>query len=102
MYFGKLMCMTTNTHLKIITNPMHQCVAAPAALKTMMSILLDELDRGAKSVYPDAMEARVRFQQDVTIEHANTITNYQAWHQFATVDHCKDVKELIFPQLSES
>jgi len=81
---------------------MHQYVAGPATLKTMMRMLRDEFDRGTKSVYPDATKAKVRFQQDVIIEHADTITNYQAWHQFVTIDHREDVKELVFPQLSES
>ena len=62
----------------------------------MMNMLLDELDRGDKSMYSDSMEARVHSQQDVTIEHADTIMNYQASHRFATIDHRKDVKELVF------
>lgn len=52
-------------------------------------------------MYMDAMEVRVWFQQDVTIEHMDT-TKYQYWNQFATIDHCEDVKDLVFPQLSES
>lgn len=53
-------------------------------------------------MYPDATETRVCFQKDVTTEHVETITDYQAWHQFPTIDHLKDVEELVFPQLSES
>ena len=67
----------------------------------MMHMLSNDLDKGAKLVYQDATEARVCFQQDVTIEHVETITDDQYWHQFATIDHCEDVKELVFPQLSE-
>ena len=101
MYFYKLMCMVTNTHSKISTDTMHQYVVGPTTLKVVMHVLSDDLDRGAITVYPAAMEARVHFQQDVTIERTNTITDDQAWHQFATVDHRKDVKELVSPQLPE-
>jgi len=65
-------------------------------------MLLDELDGGAISAYLDATKVRVRLQQDVTIEHANTITDDQAWHHFTTVDHREDFEGLVFPQLSES
>lgn len=61
-----------------------------------------ELGRGAKPVYSNATEARVFFHKDVTIEYTNTITDYQAWHLFATINHHEDVEELVFPQLSES
>jgi len=81
---------------------MHQYVSGPDALKTMMHMLIDELDRGAKIVYLDATEARLRFQKDVTTEYTDTIMDYQAWHQFTTIDHHKDVEELVLPQLSES
>ena len=52
----------------------------------MMHMLSDELDRGARSMYPDAMEARFRFQTDVTTEHMDTMKDYQSWHQYVTVD----------------
>lgn len=87
MYFDDLMCVATSANLEISANTMHQYVVGLDALKTMMHMLSDELDRCAKSVYLDATEARVRFQQDVTIKHIDTITNYQAWHQFTTIDH---------------
>ena len=92
MYFEKLMHMASNTHLEINTNIMHQSVVAPTTFKIMLHVLSNELDRGAISVYSDAMKARVRFQQDVTIERTDPITNDQAWHQFTTIDHHKDVK----------
>lgn len=102
MYFNKLMCMVTSTYLEISTNTMYQYVTGPIALKMMMHMLLDELDKGAISVYLDATEARVRFQQDVTFECADTITDDQAWNQFATINHHGDVEELGFPQLFKS
>lgn len=101
MYFYELMHVATNADLEISANTMHQYVGL-AALKTMMCMLIDELDRDAKIVYPDATKERVHFHQNVTIEHTDTITDYQAWHHFATIDHHEDVEELVFPQLSKS
>lgn len=66
-----------------------------------MRMLSDELDKGAISVYPDAMEERVHFQQDVTIKRMDTITEDQAWYQFTTIKHRKDFEELVLPQLSK-
>lgn len=45
-----------------------------------MHILYDKLDRGAKLVYLDAMEARVHLHKDVTTEYADTVTDYHYWH----------------------
>ncbi len=45
MYFDKMMCMVNNTHLDISTDVMHQCVVSPAALKTMMHMLSNKLDK---------------------------------------------------------
>jgi len=61
MYFDQLMCVATSTYLEISADTMHQYVARLVALKTIMCMLLDELDISAKSVYPDAMEERVLF-----------------------------------------
>ena len=62
----------------------------------MMCMLSDELDKGARVVYVDAIEARVRFQIYVTVEHKDTIKDYQYWHHYATVDQHEDVEELYF------
>ena len=48
MYFDKLMCMTTITHLKISTDNMHQCVSNSTVPKKIMRILADKLDEGAE------------------------------------------------------
>ena len=65
-------------------------------------MLQDELDRGSRSAYMEAMEARVCFQKYIIKLYMDTITDYQAWHQFITEDHIEDIDELIFPQPSES
>ena len=59
MYSDKLMCMVTNTCLEISAYTMHQHFVS--SVVTTMSMLSDELDRGAILVYRDAMEARFRF-----------------------------------------
>ena len=92
-YFDELMCRATSPNLLISVETMHKYVAGLAALKRMMHMLLDKLDRGARAVYLDAMEARFRFQKDVTLDYTDT---------FDTVDHREDVEELDFPGLSES
>ena len=75
-YFDELMCIATSANLAISADTMHQCVIVLAAFKTMMCMLLDKLDRGARAMYPDATEARVRFQKDVTVEFMDTIVDY--------------------------
>lgn len=62
MYFNKLMRVATNADLEISAHTMHQYVFGLTALKSMMHMLVDELDRGARSVYSDAMKVRVQFQ----------------------------------------
>jgi len=102
MYFEHVMHLATNAHLEINTDTMHQYVDGLAALKTMMHMLTNELDRDPKIVYLDAIEARVLFQKDISTDYTYTIMDYQAWHQFTTVNHHEDVEGLVFPQLSAS
>ena len=90
------MCIATNPDLNIHADIMHKYVVGPDTLKTMMRMLSDELDKGARAVYLDAMEARFRFQTDVTVEYIDTIKDYQSWHQYVTVDQHEDVKQLDF------
>ena len=80
----------------ISVDTMHQYVTGPTALETMMHMLSNELDRGAREVYLDVMDARVNFQKDVTLKYMDTIADYQSWHQFAIVDHHEHVEELVF------
>lgn len=91
------MRIAISADLAINTDTMYQYVTSSTTLKTMMRMLSDELDIGAKSIYLDATEARVHFQKYVTIEYIGTIADYQSCHQFATIDHHDDVKELVFP-----
>ena len=51
MYFGKLMHMTTSTHLKIIMDTMDQYVSSSTVPKKTMRMLADELDEGAKPMH---------------------------------------------------
>ena len=80
LYFDELMCITTSPYLVISANTMHQYVAGLAALKEMMHMLSDELDRGAQAVYPDTMEATVRFWKDVTIDYMDCWVVLYSFH----------------------
>ena len=79
-YFDELMYIATSPDLPISTDTMHKYVASPDTLKTMMHMLSDDLDRGSRAVYPDAMKGRVKCQMDVTAEHTDTIKDYRYWH----------------------
>lgn len=102
MYFKQLMSIATSADIQMSANTMHQYVSGLTTLKTMMHMLYNEFDRGAISVYLDEIEARFFFHKDVTTKYVETITNYQAWNQFATIDHQEDVDKLVFRQLSKS
>jgi len=95
-YFDELMRTATNPNLPISVDIMCKYIFGPNTLKTMMHILSDELDREAWVVYLDAMEARFKFQMDVTVECMNTIKDYQYWNQYVTFDQHEDVKQLEF------
>ena len=62
-YFIKVMHMTTNAHLKINTNTMHQFVVDLIAPKKNMHMLEDKLEGGATHMHRDAMVARVHFSK---------------------------------------
>jgi len=79
-YFDVSIRIATSTDLATSANTMHQYVVGLATLKTMMHILLDDFNRRAKPVYPDATEARVCFQKDVTTKYIDIIADYRAWH----------------------
>lgn len=95
-YFDELMRIATSPDFVINADNMHKYVVGLASLKTMMHMLLDELDRGDREVYPDAIDTRVRFMKYVTLEYTDTIADYWAWHQFAIINHHEDVKDLVF------
>ena len=78
MYFDELMHVATIADLENNTNTMHQYVVGSDAVKTMMHMLSNKLDGEARSVHPNVMEARVRFQKDVGLEYIDTIADYRA------------------------
>lgn len=51
MYFGKLMCMTTSTHLEINMDNMHQYVVGSTIPKKTLRMLVNELDEGVKPMH---------------------------------------------------
>lgn len=63
IYFEKLTWPTTSTCLEITIDTMHQHVVSPVTPRMTMCMLSDELYGGDIAVYPDAVEARVRFSK---------------------------------------
>ena len=80
LYFNELMHTATSPDLPISADIMHKYVVGLTALKTMKHMLSDELDKGARAVHLDAMETKVKFQTDVTMEHMDTNKDYWSWH----------------------
>ena len=101
-YIEKLMRKATSDDLQLSKENMQKYIGGLATLKTLWHILQDELNKGFITIYPEAMEARVHFDKDVTKQYGDTIAQYQVWYQFLTEDHRKEVTELVFPQTSES
>ena len=54
-YFNKLMHMTTNTHLNISTDTMHQCDTSSTAPKNTMHMLANDLDEWAEPMEPTSL-----------------------------------------------
>lgn len=75
-YIDKLVRIATNLDLVISADTMHKYVFGLAALKKMMHMLSNDLERGARALYPDSMKERVHFEKDVTLEYTYTIENY--------------------------
>jgi len=63
MYFGKLIRMTTSTHLKINMETMHQCVSDSVAPKKTTHMLANELDERGETDALFKTEARVFFSK---------------------------------------
>jgi len=95
-YFDKLMRIATNLDFPICIDIMCKYIVGPTTLKKMTSMLTDELDKGARAVYPNAMEAKFKFQTDVTTEHMDTLKDYHSWNQYVIIDQHEDVKQLDF------
>ena len=60
----------------ISVDTIHKYVASVVALKTMIHMLSDDLDKGAQAVYQDGMEAIVCFHKDVMLKYRDTIIDY--------------------------
>ena len=64
----------------------------------MLLMHQNELDTGSKIVYVVFMKARACFRQDIVKKFKDTITQYQAWHQYVTKKQQVEVIELEFSQ----
>jgi len=54
----------TREDLELNAHNMQKYINGPVKVNTMMHMLQNEFDTGSKTIYPDAMEARVCFQKD--------------------------------------
>lgn len=60
--------MATNMDLQVNVDNMWRYIVDATLLRTRLRMLHDELEKGSKSIYPEAMEARVCFQEDTIKE----------------------------------
>lgn len=73
-------------------------VARPAMANMKLFLLWNEAQSGSKTIYPDAMEARVRYKPYIPSQFEDITTQYKSWYQYVTTDVQKEVVELKFPQ----
>jgi len=59
------MRVATNNDLQLNTKNMQRYISGPTTLTTMLCMLQDEMDRGFRTIYPKAMDARASFNEDV-------------------------------------
>lgn len=81
---------------------MHIYIGGPVQVWTTLIMLQKEVETGSKYLYPDAMEARVRFHLDIITQFWGVIAQYQAWHHYVTEKHQVQFGELEFPQTQAS
>lgn len=93
----QLMRKATSDGLQLSVDNMQKYISGPATLRTVQRILQDEMDTSSKTTCPDAMEARVRFQQESIKKFWDIIAQHQAWHQYMNKKHQVDVG--LFPNL---
>ena len=65
--------------MELSAHNMQKYIGGPIMVNTMLHMLQNELDTGSKTIYLDAMEARVFFQKYTIKEFGDTVTQYQYW-----------------------
>ena len=75
-YMEKLRREATNDDLELNTPNIHKHIDGPVMVKTMLHMLQDELDKGSKTIYPESMEARVRYQKYTIKQFWDIIVQY--------------------------
>jgi len=59
-------------------------------------MLLNKLQGESKIVLPDALECRVRYDQELSQKVSDLVVDYKAWHMYVTGElHVKAPKILI-------
>lgn len=72
-YMEKLRWEATREDLEMNSHNMQKYTSGPVKVNTMLHMIQNELDTGSKTIYPDSMEARVRFHKDTIKQFGDTI-----------------------------
>lgn len=72
-YIEHLMHVATSDDLQLSVENMQRYISGLATIKKMLCMLQDELDKDFRTIYPESMKARVRFDKDVIKQYGDTI-----------------------------
>ena len=70
------MRVATSDDLQLSAKNMQMYISGPTTLKIVLRMLHDELDKGFRTIYPEAMEARLCFEKEITKQYEDTIEKY--------------------------
>jgi len=75
-YLEQIRKESSREDLELNAHKILKFINGPVKVKTMFLMLQNELDTSSKIVYPNSMEARVFFQEDIVKYFGDTITHY--------------------------
>lgn len=97
-YLEQLRQIAPKEDLDMSRQNMQNYIDGPIQIRKMFLFLKRDVKTSSKSLYLDAMEARVPFQLDTIMQFGDVITQYQDWHQYVTRKYQVEVVKLAFPQ----
>jgi len=71
---------STSEDLELNRKNMYNFIDGPIQVITMSLMLQNEIDIGSKTMYLNAMEARVYFHPGTIMLFGDIITQYKSWH----------------------
>jgi len=78
---------------------MKKYIGGPSNINTMLFLLNKETQIGSKTVYLDAMQARVYFQPNILTKFEEIIAQYKAWNHYVTADLQVEANDMKFLKL---